>query len=443
MKEKQIIGISQLVELPDHSKKSIPAKVDTGADSSSIWATSIHETNGELSFVLFAPRSDYYTGEVIKTNKYFVTKVKNSFGAEEFRFKVSLRVRIAGRLCKMNFNLANRANNRFPILIGRRSLKSKFIVDASITAGEILPVHADKPIVILKSIINDKMNKLTTELERTIKTEIIASDYKKLIYEINEYGIPKISLPDGRDIANSKVVYFKSHNKFAEHASAVAAYLKYRHVHFFDKEVGNFVSRSKLSEIFQLATHGIAVPKTLVINGLANLPNYDKMQEMFGDSFVIKEINADRGNDNYLITNKAAFSDAIDRFDNKGVFLVQSYIENDGFTRVLLTGSEVTQIVRRTKATHKDPLKAHLNKPHGGINASELSAEDFSSEALSLARKAAMVMGRSVAGVDLIQDKTTQKWYVLEVNNNPEIIGGINNSKKIEGLALLLERRDI
>ena len=78
----------------------------------------------------------------------------------------------------------------------------------------------------------------------------------------------------------------------------------------------------------------------------------------------------------------------------------------------------------------------------GGTNAVELDEAECSSEFLVLAHKAALAMRRSVVGVDLIQDKNTQKWYVLEANNNPEIIGGINPTKKIEGLANFLESED-
>ena len=48
-----LIGRAERVRLLDHGEQRIPAKVDTGADVSSIWATQVKEHDGKLSFVLF------------------------------------------------------------------------------------------------------------------------------------------------------------------------------------------------------------------------------------------------------------------------------------------------------------------------------------------------------------------------------------------------------
>jgi len=82
-----------------------------------------------------------------------------------------------------------------------------------------------------------------------------------------------------------------------------------------------------------------------------------------------------------------------------------------------------------------------LNKPFGGKNASELNKHECDSEMLEIAKRASNVMHRNVAGVDLIQDKMTKKWYVLEVNYNPEVLGGLSPTKKAEGLAKFLESK--
>jgi D-alanine-D-alanine ligase-like ATP-grasp enzyme len=103
-------------------------------------------------------------------------------------------------------------------------------------------------------------------------------------------------------------------------------------------------------------------------------------------------------------------------------------------------GDDVVQVVKRSSSAHADPLKAHLNKPHGSSNATLLSPEEYSADVISLARRATLALDRTIAGVDLIQDKVTKKWYVLEANYNPEITSGVSVTSKAKAVASLLAK---
>ncbi len=125
------IGTSTFVEVLHYAKK-VPAKIDTGADSSSLWATDVYvDEQGVLSFKLFDKDSPFYTGEVITRTAYKVALVRSSTGHEQIRYRTEFLVRINGKRIRVLFNLSNRANNIFPILIGRRTLAGKFVVDVS------------------------------------------------------------------------------------------------------------------------------------------------------------------------------------------------------------------------------------------------------------------------------------------------------------------------
>ncbi|HUP26598.1 MAG TPA: RimK/LysX family protein [Candidatus Limnocylindrales bacterium] len=132
MSHLDVIGRAEQVDLLDLNLKGVPAKVDTGADSSSIWASSVQEINDELHCIFFGPSSPYYTGEVVKISKNFtVTRVANSFGHKELRYKVKLRIRVSGRAVRATFTLSDRSLKTYPILLGRRLLQGKFLVDVS------------------------------------------------------------------------------------------------------------------------------------------------------------------------------------------------------------------------------------------------------------------------------------------------------------------------
>lgn len=112
--------------------KNVPAKVDTGAESSSIWASNIVLTpENQLEFCLFAPEAEFYTGEIIKTKDFRAMQVRNSTGQISIRYRVQLSTIVEGRRIKVGFTLADRSRNNFPILLGRRMLKNKFLVDVS------------------------------------------------------------------------------------------------------------------------------------------------------------------------------------------------------------------------------------------------------------------------------------------------------------------------
>ncbi len=127
----EVIGRNAYVEFIGHTDK-VPAKVDTGADSSAVWATQIRmDEDHRLHFVLFDKGSPYYTGEEIIVENYNVSRVRSSSGHTQIRYRAVLSIRVAGRRVKASFTLADRSKNIFPVLIGRRTLAKRFVVDVA------------------------------------------------------------------------------------------------------------------------------------------------------------------------------------------------------------------------------------------------------------------------------------------------------------------------
>ena len=59
MKEKAIIGSTEFVNFGERAQK-VSAKIDTGADSSAVWASNIRiDKDGVLKFSLFGEGSPY------------------------------------------------------------------------------------------------------------------------------------------------------------------------------------------------------------------------------------------------------------------------------------------------------------------------------------------------------------------------------------------------
>lgn len=57
--------------------------------------------------------------------------VRNSTGQEHIRYRAKLSAVIRGKKVRAYFTLADRSRNNFPVLIGRRTLSGRFLVDPS------------------------------------------------------------------------------------------------------------------------------------------------------------------------------------------------------------------------------------------------------------------------------------------------------------------------
>jgi hypothetical protein len=126
---RKIIGRADKLDLPELGFLRVPAKVDTGAKTSAIWATNVYERDGGLAFTLFGPESTFYTGEEHFMPQFSQVVVASSIGAEQGRYKVVLLAKIRGKKIRTSFTLADRSKQAYPVLIGRNALRGKFLVD--------------------------------------------------------------------------------------------------------------------------------------------------------------------------------------------------------------------------------------------------------------------------------------------------------------------------
>ncbi len=132
MNELTTIGRAEVISLPDLDLQEVPAKIDTGADSSAVWATNIYvDEAGLLHYTLFGQDSEFHTGKDLTTTDYTVSQVRSSSGHTQVRYRTHLTLRLGGKRISVMCNLSDRAQNEYPILIGRRTLNGKFLVDAT------------------------------------------------------------------------------------------------------------------------------------------------------------------------------------------------------------------------------------------------------------------------------------------------------------------------
>lgn len=131
-----VIGWREHVALPDFGIRSIEARIDTGAKTSSLHAVDLEEAKSEdatiLRFSVPVSGTRFECTAPLVENR----RIRSSNGEATVRPVVKLRIRLAGVEFPIEVTLADRSGMRFPMLIGRTSLRSRFLVDvASSFAG--------------------------------------------------------------------------------------------------------------------------------------------------------------------------------------------------------------------------------------------------------------------------------------------------------------------
>jgi hypothetical protein len=126
-----ILGRSDRVDLPGLGLTNIHAKIDTGAYTSSLHCSKAEVVNGKLEFVLLDEEHPEFTGMKFSVKEFKQREIKNSFGEAELRFVIKTKVKIYRRSIMTEFTLSDRDKLRFPVLLGRKILRHRFIIDVT------------------------------------------------------------------------------------------------------------------------------------------------------------------------------------------------------------------------------------------------------------------------------------------------------------------------
>ena len=129
---KKIIGRIDKVDFPALELFEIDVKIDTGAYTSSIHCHKFFEEDDVLKCLFYDKGHPNYNGKEIIFKNYTTTKVKSSNGIIQIRYKVKTSVIVFNKKYSINLTLSDRDDMKYPILIGRKFLLNKFIVDVNL-----------------------------------------------------------------------------------------------------------------------------------------------------------------------------------------------------------------------------------------------------------------------------------------------------------------------
>lgn len=124
-----MIGRFDRADFPDLQLKDISVKIDTGAYTSSIHCENIKEEGGVLKCTFLDEEHPLYNAKEFVFEHYDVVFVRSSNGLVQKRYQIQTKIKLFHRIFKISLSLSARQEMRFPLLLGRKFLNRKFIVD--------------------------------------------------------------------------------------------------------------------------------------------------------------------------------------------------------------------------------------------------------------------------------------------------------------------------
>lgn len=127
-----VVGWRELVHLPELGLHGVSAKIDTGARTSSLHGTVLEEFERDgQKYVRFAV--DYerqHVRQVCEAVHVDVRGITSSNGETQYRYVIKTPLKIGDVEFRAEVSLADRSDMKFPMLIGRSSLRRRFVVDS-------------------------------------------------------------------------------------------------------------------------------------------------------------------------------------------------------------------------------------------------------------------------------------------------------------------------
>ena len=128
-----VIGRKTIIQLPQLGGVNVRAKIDTGAFRTAVHCESwsLKEVDGkEVLEVTILWESG--NPVVLNFDKFQKRIIKNSFGQTEERYCVRTLILIHKKKIQSEISFSNRSGMRYPVLLGRKTIGKKFLVDVSL-----------------------------------------------------------------------------------------------------------------------------------------------------------------------------------------------------------------------------------------------------------------------------------------------------------------------
>ena len=133
-REKRVVGWKENAALPDLNVKNVIAKIDTGANLASIDASDIKiVTRDKIKYVKFKVMKRNNTVRKTSAPLEGYKRIKSSNGDVEKRPYIKTTLLMDGISKKIELTLTDRGPMDYTMLIGRKALGKRWVVNPSIS----------------------------------------------------------------------------------------------------------------------------------------------------------------------------------------------------------------------------------------------------------------------------------------------------------------------
>lgn len=127
----EVVGYLETVNIRFLEIFELDAKIDTGADSCALHCDNIKTEGDNVTFTLHDEVHDAYHGKSFTMPIHKIKTIKSSNGKSEDRVFIKTDLQLGYKSYEAEISLTNRANMKYPMLIGRRFLARHYLVDVS------------------------------------------------------------------------------------------------------------------------------------------------------------------------------------------------------------------------------------------------------------------------------------------------------------------------
>lgn len=448
-----IVGWDEWISLPELGLSAILAKVDTGAQTSSLHAVNVqaYDKDGvERVRYLVHPLPDRPEVE-IKGDSQVVGKrnIISSNGESEERYIIRTPFRLSGQEWPIELSLTNREDMQYRMLIGRSTMSGRVMVDPdrSRVCGELSTADYDELDKFKSKKRRLKIAILSREAEnystcRLVDAAVSRGHSVDVINTTRCYMNITSKKPEihyqGASLPDYDVIIPRIGASITFYGMAIVRQFEMMGVYTLNTAEAIGSSRDKLFAHQLLAREGIGMPVT----GFAHSPSdvRDMLKSVGKAPLVLKLLEGTQGRGVVLAETQKAAESVIQAFrDLKANILVQEYIaESKGAdVRCIVIGNKVVAAMKRQ--AEEGEFRSNLHQG-GAASAVKITARERAT-----AIRAVKSLGLRFGGVDLLRSNEGPK--VLEVNSSPGLEGvenvtGVNIAGQvIEYLETAIHRR--
>ena len=435
---KMIIGREEWCSLPALSIPAIKARIDSGAQTSSLHAFNIQpfKKNGVtwISFEIHPLQRNRSTIIRTEAEVYDRRIVKSSSGDSEKRYVIKVTLNLGDEFWVIEVTLTNRDSMGYRMLLGREAMKNKILVDPAsscllgdmeqndiyelyhqpkqITDGLRIGLLASNP----ELYSNKRIIEAGEERGHTMQFLNIKRCYMNL-----DPNNPEVHTRGGKVLNQLDAIIPRIRPSITFYGCALVRQFENIGVYSLNTSSSISQSRDKLFSLQLLQSSQLQIPTT----GFANSPiDTDDLIEMVGGApLIVKLLEGAQGRGVVLAETRKAAESVINAFKSlRANLLVQEFVkEADGKDiRCFVINGKVVASIQRKAPPGEFRANVHL----GG----EASQVKITPEERKMAIKAAKVLGLKVAGVDII--RSSKGPLLLEVNSSPGLEGIENATGK-------------